>query len=130
MKKEEFPTFLNEQPKVIFGRTGRELLITVLGAATAYLLWCSINSILFEIWWEILCLILCGLLAIAFAIFAMISVGGRPLEIWFAAWLTYVLTPKLFLYQQLDEEVEGMDQQQEEIRNQQQRPEQVIFEQP
>jgi len=39
MNKEEFPTFLNEQPKVIFGRTGRELLIIVLGIIGAYTLW-------------------------------------------------------------------------------------------
>ena len=35
MQKEEFPTFLNEQPTIIFGRTGRELLIIVCGIVGA-----------------------------------------------------------------------------------------------
>ncbi len=39
MKKEEFPTFLNEQPTVVFGRTTRELLVILVGLTGAYLVW-------------------------------------------------------------------------------------------
>jgi hypothetical protein len=44
MKKEEFPTFLNEQPTVVFGRTTRELLIISIGLAGGYLIWLDITG--------------------------------------------------------------------------------------
>jgi hypothetical protein len=104
MQKEEFPTFLNEQPKIIFGRTGRELLIIVLGLAGVYVLWQSISGLRSEAWWGLLCLLVCVLLVIASVIFALVNIANRPLEEWAAAWLLYTFTPKLYLFQQLEEE--------------------------
>src|SRR5438445_162583 len=46
MKKEEFPTFLNEQPTVVFGRTTRELLVILVGLTGAYLVWTNLGSFL------------------------------------------------------------------------------------
>jgi hypothetical protein len=45
VQKEEFPTFLNEQPTIIFGRTGRELLIIVCGIVTGYTTWGSVTMV-------------------------------------------------------------------------------------
>src|SRR5262245_25609964 len=103
MKKEEFPTFLNEQPKVIFGRTARELLITVLGAAGSYTLWQSIGNLRTEGWWGPFCIIVCGLLFLSSIILPIINIGTRPLEVWAMAWVSYMLIPKVYIYQQLEE---------------------------
>jgi len=46
MKKEEFPTFLNEQPTVVFGRTTRELLVILVGLTGAYLVWTNIGALM------------------------------------------------------------------------------------
>lgn len=128
MHKEEFPTFLNEQPKIIFGRTGRELLLIVLGVAAAYAFWQGLSGLLPDGWWQPFCLLISALLLIASAIFASIHVGNRSLEEWAAAWISYVLTPKVYLYQQLDDEAAGTEQQQV-AEQQQQEPEHTIFEQ-
>jgi hypothetical protein len=128
MQKEEFPTFLNEQPKIIFGRTGRELLIIVLGIAAAFTLWQSISSLRSEVWWGAICLLVCALLAIASIVFALVNIANRPLEVWTAAWLAYVLTPKLYLYRQLEEDVTPMEQP-HETHDQQEKQASTIFEQ-
>ncbi len=130
MKKEEFPTFLNEQPKVIFGRTARELLMIVLGAASSYTLWQSISHLRPEGWWGPSCLVVCALLFISSIVLPMINIGTRPLEVWLAAWASYVLIPKVYIYQQLEEEavtVEGQQGARDQKRDQQ-REESAIFE--
>lgn len=100
MKKEEFPTFLNEQPTIIFGRTGRELLVIVIGLAFGYLSWVSLGSfiggnILLS---NIVKGVIVAIIIVGAAVVAFFKVATRPLEEWAFVWLFYSIIPKIYLY--------------------------------
>jgi hypothetical protein len=107
MKREEFPTFLNESPTIIFGRTGRELLIITIGLGFGYLLWLRLgvfiagNVIISDVVKGIFAvIILIGALIVAF-----MKVATRPLEEWALAWVFYIIIPKVYLYRPAEETV-------------------------
>jgi hypothetical protein len=104
MKKEEFPTFLNEQPTVVFGRTTRELLVILVGLTGAYLVWTNLGFFLGS---DIGALVIKGLFStvpvIGSLIVAFVKIASRPLEEWAAVGVFYLLTPKVYLYMPLEE---------------------------
>jgi hypothetical protein len=105
MKKEEFPTFLNEQPTIIFNRTGRELLLMAVGATVAYSLWIDLGNVVHG---NIIVVDLVkGLVALSVVVIALliafIKVATRPLEEWAVVWLFYVLIPKVYIYIPVEE---------------------------
>jgi hypothetical protein len=106
VKKEDFPTFLNEQPTVIFGRTVRELLWIVCGIVCGYQVWNMVKGVLPGNIGIALGIVLGGLVGIMLLVVALLPVGSRSLEEWTAVWLMYVLMPKLYLYKPAEEEVE------------------------
>jgi hypothetical protein len=105
MKKEEFPTFLNEQPTVVFGRTTRELLIILVGLTGAYLVWSNAGALIPGP--DVGVVIIKGLLAIVplvgSIVVAFVKIASRPLEEWAAIGVFYFLTPKVYLYMPLEE---------------------------
>jgi hypothetical protein len=105
MKKEEFPTFLNEQPTVVFGRTTRELLVILVGLTGAYLVWTNIGNLLTGP--DVGVMVIKGLFAviplIGSLIVAFVKIASRPLEEWAAIGVFYFLTPKVYLYMPLEE---------------------------
>ncbi|MBO0783664.1 MAG: hypothetical protein J2P37_33040 [Ktedonobacteraceae bacterium] len=105
-KKEEFPTFLNEQPTIIFGRTGRELLVIVVGIVGGYFVWSSISGIRSDIGWMILTVTLTAVPVLVGLVVALVPVGERPLEEWFFVWLLYIGVPKVYIYKPAEEEAE------------------------
>ena len=112
MKKEEFPTFLNEQPTIIFGLNARQILIIVCGIVAAYFLWVRMAGLPGAGWFvlEVTLIVLC---LISSLIVALIPVASRPLEEWFFAWLLYSAMPKIYLYQPISEEYESIARERE-----------------
>jgi hypothetical protein len=106
MKKEEFPTFLNEKPTVIFGRTERELLIMACGIVAGYVVWQNLSKLIPGIAGALLAGVLAAFCVVLSIVDALVSIGGRPLEEWFFCWLFYVLVPKVYLYKPLEEDAE------------------------
>ncbi len=106
MKKEDFPTFLNEQPTVIFGRTVRELLWIVCAIVGAYQSWNIFSNAIPNVLGMVLGATLGGLIGIALLVIALVPIGSRSLEEWLVVWLMYALMPKLYLYKPAEEEVE------------------------
>jgi len=105
MKKEEFPTFLNEQPTIIFGRTGRELLIVVCGLLLSYRIWGDISNLLPDFVGQFLAILLAGLLMIGFLVLALVKVGYRSLEEWIFTWFLFISVPKIYLlYKPLEDD--------------------------
>jgi hypothetical protein len=105
MKKEEFPTFLNEQPTVAFGRTTRELILILLGVSLAYLVWLLMGHIIPGddlaariMKGTVAAIPLAGLITVAF-----VQIASRPLEIWGIIGLMYFFTPKVFTYDPTEE---------------------------
>ncbi|GHO93653.1 hypothetical protein KSF_037010 [Reticulibacter mediterranei] len=106
MKKEEFPTFLNEQPTVIFGRTGRELLIIVCGIVGAYSVWANMKDAVGGVGGQVLSGFLAAVIVIIALVIALTNIASRPLEEWIVVWLTYVVMPRVYMYQQPEEEID------------------------
>ncbi len=100
MKKEEFPTFLNEQPTIIFGRTGRELLIVAIGLGVAYLSWLRLGTPIASsvIASDVLKGIIAAVFVVVSLIVAFIKIATQPLEQWAFIWLFYSIIPKVYLY--------------------------------
>jgi len=100
MKKEEFPTFLNERPAIIFGRDGRQLLIITIGLALAFFSWLRLGIFIHGN--MIASDLVKGIIAIIIVLFAgmvaFVKVAARPLEEWAFVWLFYVIIPKVYLY--------------------------------
>jgi hypothetical protein len=109
MKKEEFPTFLNEQPTVVFGRTTRELLIILVGLTGAYVVWSNLGALIPGP--VIAVVFIKGLFAlvplVGSIIVAFVKIASRPLEEWAAIGVFYFLTPKVYLYMPLEEPTES-----------------------
>jgi hypothetical protein len=108
MQKVEFPTFLNEQPTIIFNRTGRELLLMAIGATLAFSSWMDLGNVVHG---NIVVVDLVkGLVALIIVVIslliAFVKVATRPLEEWAMVWLFYVLIPKVYIYIPVEESVE------------------------
>ncbi len=116
MNKEEFPTFLNEQPQVIFGRTGRQLLIIACGIVGGYVLWGNIHTMLKEPWWIILSLVLAILPALFAFVVALVPVADRSLEEWAMCWFLYICMPRIYLYEPREEDPEHAEEQKQHAR--------------
>ncbi|GHO42797.1 PrgI family mobile element protein [Ktedonospora formicarum] len=106
MQKEEIPTFLNEQPKVIFGRTGRELLIIVCGIVAGYSLWGNIQDFISAQWWSVTSIIIAVIPTIIAFIVALFPIAERPIEEWVMCWFLYVSMPRLYIYKSSESEPE------------------------
>ena len=106
MKKEEFATYLNEQPSIIFGRTGRELMIIAIGLSISYLLWGDLNTsfpsanvgVMFL---KVAASVVPGIIGL---IVALTKIASRPLEEWAFIGLFYLLIPKVYIYMPIDVE--------------------------
>ncbi|SRR5579884_3778621 len=109
-KKEEFPTFLNEQPTIIFGRTGRQLLIIVIGIVGATLLWSYIEGFQSSIGWQVLSGALAAIPVLLSLVIALIPIASRGMEEWVFVWLLYAVMPRIYLYVPVEEEVEASDE--------------------
>ena len=113
MKKTEFPTFLNEQPTVVFGRTMRELMVILIGLALTYAVWTNLSALLPDVGFVgVLIKVLCVLIIlIGTVIVALVKVASRPLEEWALVGFFYYCTPKIFLYMPFedDEKLEDFD---------------------
>src|SRR5579884_4262147 len=118
-KKEEFPTFLNEQPTIIFGRTGRQLLIIVIGIVGATLLWSYIEGFQSSIGWQVLSGALAAIPVLLSLVLARIPIARRGMEEWVVVWRLYAVTPRSYLDDPVEEEVEASCEAMEE---QNQRP--------
>ncbi len=109
-KKEEFTTFLNEQPTIIFGRTGRQLLIIVIGIVGATLLWSYIEGFQSSIGWQVLSGALAAIPVLLSLVIALIPIASRGMEEWVFVWLLYAVMPRIYLYVPVEEEVEASDE--------------------
>lgn len=106
MKKEEFPTFLNEQPTIIFGRTGRELLIIACGLVLGLRVWGDMGALLPGFAGTLLGILLASIIVIASLVLALVKVGYRTLEEWIFSWFIFIASPKVYMYRPWEEDIE------------------------
>lgn len=121
MKKEEFPTFLNEQPTIVFGRSGRELLIIACGLVLSAQVWGDVSHLLAGFAGILLGILLVTVIVIASLVLALLKVGYRPLEEWIFSWFIFIASPKVYMYKPGEEDVEYSVESEGNARRQAQR---------
>lgn len=123
MKKKEFPTFLNQRPAIVFGRTGRELLILAIGLSLGYLSWLKISSSLTSslLLTDAIKTIIAALFVAGALVVTFIKIATRPLEEWALVWVFYLFIPKVFIYMPAEESVLPETQDKESEREKVQR---------
>jgi len=113
MKKTEFPTFLNEQPTIVFGRTMRELMVIMIGLGLTYAAWTNVSALFPGGGIGIVIVnILCSIIILtATIVVALVKVASRSLEEWALVGFFYLCTPKIFLYMPFndDEMLDGLE---------------------
>ncbi|HEY4387496.1 MAG TPA: PrgI family protein [Ktedonobacteraceae bacterium] len=99
---------MNEQPTIIFNRTGRELLLMAVGATVAYSSWIDLGNVVHGN--IIVVNLVKGLVALIVVVIALlvafVKVAQRPLEEWAMVWVLYVITPKVYIYTPVEESVQ------------------------
>jgi hypothetical protein len=104
VKKVELPTYFETQPTVIFGRTGREIIIILCGIALGYYLWSSIT--LNTIAATALRTLLMAIPIVTSVLIALLPIAERPLEEWALIILLYMFTPKFYQHIPFDRKEE------------------------
>jgi hypothetical protein len=87
--RHEVPTHLNVEDRVLFGLTVRQLLYLLVGSSASYALWEQLSASALPI--RIACTAVCVGVTLAFA---LLRLGGRPLEEWLVALLVFLGTPR------------------------------------
>jgi hypothetical protein len=97
LKPVELPLLLKQQARILFGMTGRQLLIMVCGVSVGFSLWQSFAF--FQSLFGVLFLV--GFCIIPALLIAFVTINGRPLEDWFIVIFAWLLTPEHLALQQL-----------------------------
>lgn len=87
----ELPLLLKQQARILFGLTGRQLLLITSGLAISVSLWQSCSS--FQLPFFVL-LGICSMPTVLSTLFAFVSIGTRPLEEWLFIVVIWMLTPE------------------------------------
>ncbi len=86
----EVPLLLKQEPAILFGMTGRQVLVIVCGLAIGFSLWQSLPF--FQSFVGIILLVcLCGIPTL---LVAFLKIGTRPLEQWAFIVLAWMLVPE------------------------------------
>ena len=95
LQRQEIPTHLEVEDRILFGLTLRQGIILLLGATAGYFLFAQSGQAIMDIHVPLALRIGLGLLPalVALAV-AMIQPAGRPLEDWFFAIVRYHTVPK------------------------------------
>jgi len=100
--------------RMIFGLTPRQLLITLIGCSIGYDIWLHLSVLLAYGVVGLIARLICSLVPAGLALsLALITVAGRPLEVWALVVLRYQLQPKVYVWRSLrTSEYSGASQQQ------------------
>ena len=96
------PTHMHIPDKVVFGLTSRQLLILLIGCSAGYDLWLQLHALgVSTVVWLIIRVSIALLPVVAALALALLSVAGRPLEVWLLVLLRYWRAPQTYVWRSL-----------------------------
>jgi hypothetical protein len=102
MQAHKVPTHLGMPDRVILGLTPRQLLITLIGCSIGYDIWLHLSALLTYGIAGLIARLICSLLPAGVSVsVALITIAGRPLEVWALVALRYQLRPKVYVWRRL-----------------------------
>jgi len=106
------PTHMHIPDKVVFGLTTRQLLILLIGCSAGYDLWLQLHALGVSTVVGLIIRVGIALLPVVAALaLALLSVAGRPLEVWFLVLLRYWREPQTYVWRSLrtGQRIESVD---------------------
>jgi hypothetical protein len=102
MQAQKVPTHLGMPDRVIFGLTPRQLLITLIGCSIGYDIWLHLSALLTYGIAGLIARLICSLVPAGVSVsVALITIAGRPLEVWALVAQCYQLRPKIYVWRRL-----------------------------
>src|SRR5713226_9179575 len=93
------PTHMSMPDKVVFGLTARQLLILLIGCSASYDLWLQLHALNpYTALGLIVRVGIAVLPAVVATALALISVAGRPLEVWSLVLFRYWQQPQTYVW--------------------------------
>jgi hypothetical protein len=88
--------------RIVFGLTPKQLLTTLIGCSIGYDIWLHLSFLLTYGIAGLIARLICSLVPASIALSAaLISVAGRPLEVWALVALRYLLQPKAYVWRSI-----------------------------
>ncbi len=98
-RNHKVPTHMNIPDRVVFGLTARQLLILLIGCSAGYDLWLQLHVLAsYAVLGVVVRAAIALLPAAASLALALLSVAGRPLEVWALVLLRYWQRPRTFVW--------------------------------
>jgi hypothetical protein len=93
------PTHMAMPDRIVFGLTGKQLLITLIGCSIGYDIWLHLSALLMYGIVGLIARLICSLVPAGVALSAaVITVAGRSLEVWALVAWRYLLQPKIYVW--------------------------------
>jgi len=101
--------------KLVLGLTAKQLLITLIGGTIGYDIWVHLYALLAYGLLGLITRLLFSLIPAALALaLALVSIAGRPLEIWTLVILRYMQQPKTYVWRSIRSQVRPAEPAEEE----------------
>ena len=102
MQAHKVPTHMAMPDRILFGLTPKQLLTTLIGCSIGYDIWLHLWILLTYGIAGLVARLICSLVPAGIALSAaLISVAGRPVEVWALVVLRYLLQPKAYVWRSL-----------------------------
>jgi PrgI family protein len=101
------PIHMNMPDKVVFGLTARQLLILLIGCSAGYDLYLQLHVLsVYVVAGMIVRIAIASIPVVIALVLALLSIEGRPLEIWLFVLIRYWQHPQLYVWRSLRQSVE------------------------
>jgi len=102
MQAHKVPTHMGMPDRIVFGLTPKQLLTTLIGCSIGYDIWLHLSFLLTYGIVGLIARLICSLVPAGIALSAaLISIAGRPLEVWVLVALRYLLQPKAYVWRSI-----------------------------
>jgi len=102
MQAHKVPTHMSMPDKLVLGLTAKQLLITIIGGSIGYDIWVHLYFLLAYGALGLIARLTLSLTPAALALaLALVSIAGRPLEVWAFVLLRYMQQPKTYVWRSI-----------------------------
>ncbi len=102
MQAHKVPTHMGMPDKIVFGLTPKQVLVTLIGCSIGYDIWLHLSALLTYGMAGLIARLICSLVSAGMGLsVALITVAGRPLEVWVLVVLRYQFRPKIYVWRSL-----------------------------
>lgn len=96
------PTHMGMPDKIIFGLTAKQLLIVLIGCSIGYNIWTSLYALMAYGLVGMIARLLLALIPAGMVLsLGLITIAGRPLDVWVLVSLRYLFQPRIYVWRSI-----------------------------